>query len=161
MPTYPTKLAMSAWRAPSRSDVFDVAGVLGILLIVVSLPLISIYATWSDRQAMRTAWNIPGPSCPVVAAPISSPLERRPLTVFQYGDVSFSRKFGHVSCVAPREGGLFQRTTYRVCQFTAPALIGVTTAERTVFYAPGVGRRATVAVRGDTPSCVLGGWFEG
>jgi hypothetical protein len=66
-----------------------------------------------------------------------------------------------LSCVAPREGGLFTRTTYRVCQFSAPALIGVTTAERTVFYAPGVGRRATVAVRGGTPSCVLGGWFAG
>jgi len=146
---------------PVRRERFEVAGVLGVLAVVVSLPLIGIYATWSDQRAMRRAWNISGPSCPVAALPPPSGSERRPLAVFDYGDVSFSRKFGHVSCVAPREGGLFTRTTYRVCQFSAPALIGVTTAERTVFYAPGVGRRATVAVRGGTPSCVVGGWFAG
>ena len=151
MPTHP----------PARRERFEVAGVLGVLAIVVSLPLIGVYATWSDQRAMRAAWNISGPPCPLAAAPTSSPSERRPLNVFEYGDVSFSRKFGHVSCVAPSEGPLFQRTTYRVCQFTAPALIGVTAAERTVFYAPGVGRRATVAVRGGPPSCVLGGWFAG
>ena len=146
---------------PARRELLEIAGVLGVLAIVVSLPLIGVYATWSDRRAMRTAWNIDGPSCPVAAAPTPSASERRPLKVFEYGGASFSRKFGHVSCVAPREGGLFTRTTYRVCQFSAPALIGVTTAERTVFYAPGVGRRATVAVRGGTPSCVIGGWFAG
>lgn len=146
---------------PVRRELIEVAGVLGVLAVVVSLPLIGVYATWSDRRAMRAAWNVAGPSCPVVAAPTPSLSERRPLKVFEYGGASFSRKFGHVSCVAPSEGGPFSRTTYRVCQFTAPALIGVTTAERTVFYAPGVGRRATVAVRGGTPSCVLGGWYSG
>lgn len=146
---------------PVRRERFEVAGVLGVLAIVVSLPLLGIYATWSDQRAMRKAWNISGPACPVAAGPPPSGSERRPLTVFDYGDVSFSRKFGHVSCVAPSEGGPFARTTYRVCQFTGPALIGVTTAERTVFYAPGVGRRATVVVRGGTPSCVVGGWFAG
>lgn len=146
---------------PVRRERFEVAGVLGVLAVVVSLPLIGIYATWSDQRAMRRAWDISGASCPIAATPTLSPSERWPLEVFHYGDISFSRRFGHVSCVAPREGPPFQRTTYRVCQFSAPALIGVTTAERTVFYAPGVGRRATVAVRGGTPSCVLGGWFAG
>ena len=146
---------------PARRELLEIAGVLGVLAIVVSLPLIGVYATWSDRRAMRTAWNIDGPSCPVAAAPTPSASERRPLKVFEYGGASFSRKFGHVSCVAPREGGLFTRTTYRVCQFTAPALIGVVTADRTVFYATGVGRKATVTVRGGEPSCVIGGWFAG
>lgn len=145
----------------ARRERFEVAGVLGVLAVVVSLPLIGIYATWSDQRAMRRAWDISGASCPVAAAPTSPLSERHPLKVFEYGDISFSRRFGHVSCVAPGEGGPFGRTTYRVCQFTAPALIGVVTANRTVFYATGVGRKATVTVRGGEPSCVIGGWFAG
>ncbi len=136
-------------------------GMVALLLLVVSIPLTSIYTTWADRRAMRSEWAIEGPPCPVVAPPDVTKLERRPLKVFQYGGASFSRRFGHVSCVSPSEGLLLERTIYRVCQFTAPALVGVKTGEDTVFFSTGVGRKVTVTVRGGEPSCVLGGWFAG
>ena len=136
-------------------------GMVGLLLLVVSIPLSSIYATWADQRAMRSEWAIEGPPCPVVAPPDSAKLERRPLKVFQYGGASFSRRFGHVSCVSPSDGVFSERVTYRVCQFTAPALVGVTTGKNTTFFATGVGRTATVTVRSGEPSCVLGGWFAG
>lgn len=136
-------------------------GMIALLLFVVSIPLTSIYAAWADRRAMRSEWTIEGQPCPVVAPPDPAKLERRPLKVFQYGGVSFSRRFGHVSCVSPSEGLLSKRVTYRVCQFTAPALVGVSTGEDVTYFSTGVGRKATVTVRGGEPSCVIGGWFAG
>ena len=83
----------------------------------------------------------------------------KPAKVFDYGGIGFARHFGHVSCVAWREGGVFDPDIYRVCQFNAPGAVTVTTREQTVRYQPGVGRRVTVSVRQGQPSCVMGGWF--
>jgi hypothetical protein len=133
---------------------------LGVLLVIVSVPLSAVYSTWSAQQAEKASWNIFGPPCPMAAPPSQSEAGRRPLKVFEYGGVSFARRFGHVSCVGLSEGGVFDpRSIYRVCQFSSPARLAVTTADKTVFYAPGVAQKATVTVRNGTPSCVLGGWF--
>ena len=149
-----------SWRR-GRLPGLPVVGMIAFLMLVVSVPLTSIYATWADRRAMRSEWAIEGPPCPVVAPPDPAKFERQPLKVFQYGGVSFLRRFGHVSCVSPSEGVLSQRATYRVCQFTAPALVGVNAGENTTYFSTGVGRKATVTVRGGEPSCIIGGWFAG
>jgi hypothetical protein len=44
---------------------------------------------------------------------------------------------------------------YPVCQFTAGALIVVTTDKSDTYFAPGVGHPATVAVPPAGPTCVL------
>lgn len=137
-------------------------GLAAFLLIVMSIPASVLYASWSSQRAEKSAWDIAGPPCPVSASPAAPSAGPRALKYeFDYGGVTFARRFGHVSCVAPRVHELLNRGFYRVCQFSGPATISVTTERRTVVFKPGVGRRATVTVRDGEPSCVLGGWFRG
>jgi hypothetical protein len=145
-------------RGPRAAEHLQEIGLVGVLLMVISVPLSEMYLTWADRQAMKVAWNIVGPACPVATLSLLK-AGTRPLKVFEYGGVSFARKSGHVSCVAMAEGGVLDPSLYRVCQFSSPGRIGVTTAGQTVVFAPGVGHRATVTVRDGVASCVIGGWF--
>lgn len=40
-------------------------GLVGFLLLVVSIPACVAYAELAERRAMRAAWAIMGPACPV------------------------------------------------------------------------------------------------
>lgn len=133
------------------------AGLALFLLLVVSIPIATMYAGWAAQEALKASWDIKGPPCPIAAEP--SPQESRTPKAFDYGDVHFARRFGHVSCIAATEGGPLRPEIYRVCQFTGPGTLAVATAGRTIVFEPGVGRTATVKVEGGAPSCVLGGWF--
>ncbi len=150
-----------AQRHPLRdSTAGQVANLAGLMLVVVSVPALMIYETWSEQEAMRKAWNIAGPACPVVEASPAVFGAKGPKT-FEYGAVRFDRRYGHASCVAPPTEGLVSENIYRVCQFSAPSALAVTTEGRTVTYKPGTARRATVTVRDGQVSCVVGGWFSG
>ena len=137
------------------------AAALGLLLLgVMAIPGYLLAETWVGQRQMKASWAIEGPPCPVVDAPSPNVVGRRPPKTFTYGDIDFTRQFGHVSCVAIREPGFMNRESYRVCQFNAPAMVAVATPDgRKVIYQPGVARRATVTVRHGRPSCVIGGWF--
>ena len=142
------------------SRVGQVVNLAGLMFVIVSIPALTIYETWSEQAAMRRAWDIAGPACPVVEA---SPtlFGAKGSKAFEYGEIRFERRFGHVSCVAPSKRGMVGGEVYRVCQFSAPAALAVTTEGRTSLYKTGVGRRATVTVRDGQVSCVVGGWFSG
>ncbi|WP_312166576.1 hypothetical protein [Phenylobacterium sp.] len=138
----------------------QVVNLAGLMLVVVSIPAFLLYETWSEQDAMRRAWDIAGPACPVVE---TSPVvfgAKGPKT-FEYGAVRFDRRYGHASCVAPPVRGIVSEQVYRVCQFSAPSALAVTTEGRTITYRPGTARRATVTVRDGQVSCVVGGWFAG
>jgi hypothetical protein len=49
---------------------------------------------------------------------------------------------------------------YRVCQFSGPETVRVTSGHETVAFKPGVGRTVTVKVRGSHVTCVVAGWFK-
>jgi hypothetical protein len=134
------------------------AGMVGVLLLVASIPALAVRQTWTSQQALRAAWNIAGPPCPPLtpAGSLSAWFPRE----FTYEGVSFERRFGHVMCVAPPKTGFINPEVYSVCQFTGPDTIRVTTAGKAVAFKPGVGQPATVTVRGGRVSCVLGGWFR-
>ena len=131
------------------------AGLALFVLLVVSIPMATMYSGWSARQTLKANWDIEGPPCPVDAEPLLTNAPK----AFDYGDVRFARRFGHVSCIAASDGGLVKPEIYRVCQFTGPGTIIVGTQGRTVVFKPGVGRTATVRVDSSQISCVLGGWF--
>ena len=118
------------------------AGLALFVLLVVSIPMATMYSGWSARQTLKANWDIEGPPCPVDAGPLLTNAPK----AFDYGDVRFARRFGHVSCIAASDGGLVTPEIYRVCQFTGPGTIIVGTQGRTVVFKPGVGRTATVRV---------------
>ena len=146
-------------------DRLQLAGMLGVMALVASVPLVDIYRTWAGARAEKAAWDgITGPACPVVdALPARLPGSRmRPPMVFTYGDATFARQHGHASCAGFREaaGLTDEPRVYRICQFNAPSVLTVTTARGTTIFRPGPVRRTTVTVRDGVATCVLGGWFR-
>ena len=84
-------------------------------------------------------------------------LRRRPLRyTFQYGGVSFARRFGHADC---RMISLYEPgggDGYPACRFTGPAVLRVTAAGGPPrIFDVGVGRPAAVFVRDGQPHCRL------
>lgn len=148
-----------AWKA-SRRDVFlQHAGLGGILLLLVTVPAIDVYRTWSGLRAERQAWNIKGPPCPAVPEASLAVVGRKPPKTFTYNKVSFTRHLGDVSCSAFREDGFMSPENYSVCQFSGPGAVTVEGAVRKVTFQPGPGKRTTVTVRHGEASCVMAGWF--
>lgn len=138
----------------------QVGGLAGLLVMLMIIPGLVVYEAWASHQAMKPAWTIAGPACPVVARPLRSVVGSKPPKAFAYGGVGFARHFGHASCVAWREGGMFSREIRRVCQFNAPGEVTVAVGGRTVSYQSGVAQPATVTIAHGQPSCIMGGWFR-
>lgn len=78
---------------------------------------------------------------------------------FISNDIRYERRYGHVECsvIAAADNGT---AFVPVCQFTGPALLTVTTAKGTFYFAPGVGKPATVSTRDGVPSCALASNFK-
>jgi hypothetical protein len=154
---HPLELRISLLAQPTRLDAMS-----GQVLVAMTAFVVAI-AAWATQPPITQAPDLvlemlrEGPPCPV-ATPVPGVTMRLPRAV-DYQGVRFARRFGDVSCVSMEDGGVFDRKLYRVCQFGSPGRIGVTTADRTVFFAPGPGQRATVKVHDGELSCVLGGWF--
>jgi hypothetical protein len=151
--------APSLWRkliAP-----LPAVGMVGVLLLVASIPAYAVYQTWATQRGVRIAWDIVGPPCPPVAEPSRASFGRLGARVFTYEGVQFERRFGHASCVALLEKGFMNGEFYRVCQFSGPETVRVTTGHDTVAFRPGVGRTVTVKVRHGHVTCVVAGWFKG
>lgn len=142
-----------------RRDRLQTLALGGLLLMLLSIPAYIVLETLLGEQAMRRAWTITGPPCPVVKRPDWIVVGSKPPKAFAYGGIGFARHFGHASCVSWREGGMFDPDIFRVCQFNAPGAVTVAVGGRTTTYQPGVGHRATVSIRRGQPSCAMGGWF--
>jgi hypothetical protein len=161
---------MTAFPAPERAETrslwrrllapLPAIGMVGVLLLVASIPTYAVYQTWATQRGVRIAWNIVGPPCPVLAKPSDAAFGRLGAKVFTYEGVQFERRFGHASCVAPLETGFMNGAFYRVCQFSGPETVRVTTAHEAVAFKPGVGRTVTVKVRQEHVTCVVAGWFK-
>jgi hypothetical protein len=131
-----------------------------VLLAVVSIPSALVISNWVEMRQARVAWAITGPPCPQLALGTPIFTARRQPQEFDYGGVHYARQYGHVSCVGFREDGVFNRAVYRVCQFSGPMTLAITSGRDQLAFRPGVGRRATVVTRGGKTSCVVGGWFS-
>lgn len=136
------------------------AGVLGVLAILLAVPALIVAESSFDHWAAKRDWTIAGPPCPVVERPARAVVGSKPARDFVFNGVTFRRHFGHVSCLAFREDGLFPTGHYSVCQFSGPGAVHVVRDGRTVVFQPGVGRNATVTVRRGRAACVVGGWFR-
>lgn len=115
-----------------------------------------------DREAALTRareFAIDGPPCRELTR---AQFEAAGLTAPKatlYENVTFHRRFGHLSCSALRYGAGWGQALYPVCQFTSPRALKVSTKAGDRYFDIAPGQPATVAVpRGDV-RCVLGGNF--
>jgi len=151
---------IQALRKPRRRDVFfQHAGLGGMMLLLVAVPVIDVYRTWAGLSAEKAAWAVQGPACPIVGAADPRVVGRKVPKTFTYNHIAFTRHLGDVSCSAFREEGFMNPDSYSVCQFSGPGAVTVEAGARKVTFQPGPGKRATVTVRDGQPSCVIGGWF--
>ena len=126
------------------------------LVIVVAFALDGLrhhkLSVAKDRE-----WTLSGAACPGSVAEVAPTQSGSKYREIEFGGNHFRRRFGHVACS-------YVETAFRpvpVCQFTAPGEMRVVTPRGIFNFAPGVGKKATVAVRSGVAQCVLSGNFEG
>ncbi len=139
-----------------------------IITVVVStaglaLAVAVFGSSWRFHQSEAVidakAWTISGPPCPsltrqgFLAAGLEAPHS------FDYDDVRFDRRFGHMSCAVIQDNGGKGPGSYPVCQFTSPAAIVVATRKGEFYFAPGIGQPATISAPHGQPVCVMNSKF--
>ena len=109
--------------------------------------------------ALAREWNIQGPPCPSLTR---SQFEAQGFKVrkgVEYAGVKVSREFGHLTCSQLRYGEGWGLASYVVCQFTSPNALRIETAKGTWYFAPGMGKPATISTPHDQARCVLASKF--
>ncbi|HUO22877.1 MAG TPA: hypothetical protein VMU59_10225 [Caulobacteraceae bacterium] len=123
------------------------------MALIAAGTLAGILAQRMARQAAEAPyWTLAGPACPTLTAAAARATPVGPS--FDYGDVDFARAYGDVSCTQRPYAGTLGLATYPVCEFTSPDVLKITVAGRAVYFRPGPGQPATVAVKRGVASCV-------
>ncbi|HEY3950002.1 hypothetical protein [Phenylobacterium sp.] len=154
-----TPIVVRKGRGQGTVSALQVVGAMTFILIAAMLPFATAFGTWAARQSLRREAVPPGPACPRVAKLSIAAMGAKPPKPFDYKGSHFAFQIGDVSCdAAPL--GWFGKQTFAACHFDAPGGIVVTTGGRTTIFEPGVGHSATVAVRPEGTTCVIGGEYR-
>jgi hypothetical protein len=107
------------------------------------------------RIADAKAWAIEGPPCPRITEAAFLDGSRKPIRKFDYEEVAFLRRDGHVDCAPIYDGGGRSTRFHAVCQFTNPESLQVRTQKGDWAFRPGPGRPATVSTADGEARCVM------
>lgn len=136
-----------------------VAGVALTALIGGAVEIHLAMLKTAANAAAASEWEVEGPPCPRFTAQQFARQGLSAPKVFGYDDLVIGRAVGHVSCGAAGDDHGRARSTHPVCEFTGPAALRVKTPKGEFFFAPGVGRPATVSVEHGVSRCVLASHF--
>ncbi len=107
------------------------------------------------RVADVKAWDIQGPPCPAISREQFLVHGQRGPRGFTYENVTFMRRFGHVTCAPIYEDAGRGRRFHPACQFTSPGDLMIRTKAGEWYYRIGPGRPATVFTSREGVRCVL------
>jgi hypothetical protein len=107
------------------------------------------------RIADAEAWDIQGPPCPAITRDQFLVRGQRGPHGFTYEDVTFMRRFGHVTCAPIYEDGGRGRRFHPACQFTSPGDLMIRMRAGDWYFHVGPGRPATVFTSAKGVRCVL------
>jgi len=118
---------------------------------------------WFTRQAqavaqsrsLTAAFDIKGDPCPALTHEAYLAQGVAPRMAFEFQKVKFARRFGHADCAVVDYRDAGGGGGHPVCQFTGPALLVITSEGTESYFAPGIGRPATVSVEHGQAHCVL------
>jgi hypothetical protein len=102
---------------------------------------------------------VDGPPCPEITRAEFEAQRLKRFKATLYEGVVFGRQFGHMDCSTLRYGGGWSTAVYPACQFTGPGLLSVKTDKGEWFYAPGVGKPASVGAPHGKALCVMASNF--
>ena len=150
---------------PARNRAAPIWAVALIIGALVTLTIVGglMGYDWFTRQSqavaqsrtLTAAFDIRGAPCPTLAHADYLAQGLQPRTTFEFQNVKFGRRFGHADCAVVAYRDASGAGGHPVCQFTAPALLVITTGGVESYFAPGVGVPATVSVENGQARCVL------
>jgi hypothetical protein len=146
-------------RRPVRRRAITL-GAIALLVIAALAVLAFIIQDRATRMAEARAWTVSGPPCPQ-GRPAALVADGESVSqVMDFDGVRFARVHGAVRCAEigydeGRSGSLFP-----VCEFDHPGAVSVATARGVTVFVPPSLQAATIQVRHDTPSCVVGSNME-
>lgn len=128
------------------------AVVVGVIVLAVGSHLrrATIIA---DSTASLPAGALEGEPCAVLTKDEYVARGAKAQHAFITNDIRYERRYGHADCSIVKGGG--GNDFVPVCQFSGPAQLVVTTGKGAFYFAPGVGRPATVATHDGVPTCVI------
>jgi hypothetical protein len=141
---------------------FGLAHVIGAVVVATAAIGMIAYQVVRDRGAhiaTARAWDIQGPPCPQLSATEWSAKHLKAPKVFDYDGTTLGRWSGDASCSDVKDKGGTGFGTDKICQFTNPTVLTVTSPAGTFYYEPGVSQPATLSVHKDIPRCVLASKF--
>ena len=147
-------MAKKKWTI-ARAFPLMLMGAVGVGVIVLAVGNHLRRATIIEQStANLPAGAMEGEPCAVMTKAEYEARGAKAAHAFITNDIRYERRYGHADCSivkAAAAGNDF----VPVCQFSGPAQVVVTTDKGAFYFAPGVGRPATVATRDGVPTCVI------
>ena len=147
-------MAKKKWTI-ARAFPLMLMGAVGVGVIVLAVGNHLRRATIIEQStANLPAGAMEGEPCAVMTKAEYEARGAKAAHAFITHDIRYERRYGHADCSIVKAGGA-GNDFVPVCQFSGPAQVVVTTDKGAFYFAPGVGRPATVATRDGVPTCVI------
>lgn len=147
-------MAKKKWTI-ARAFPLMLIGAVGVGVIVLAVGNHLRRATIIEQStASLPAGALEGEPCAVMTKAEYEARGAKAVHAFITNDIRYERRYGHAACSIVKAGGA-GNDFVPVCQFSGPAQVVVTTDKGAFYFAPGVGRPATVATRDGVPTCVI------
>ena len=147
-------MAKKKWTI-ARAFPLMLIGAVGVGVIVLAVGNHLRRATIIEQStASLPAGALEGEPCAVMTKAEYEARGAKAAHAFITNDIRYERRYGHADCSIVKAGGA-GNDFVPVCQFSGPAQVVVTTDKGAFYFAPGVGRPATVATRDGMPTCVI------
>ena len=147
-------MAKKKWTI-ARAFPLMLMGAVGVGVIVLAVGNHLRRATIIEQStANLPAGAMEGEPCAVMTKAEYEARGAKAAHAFITNDIRYERRYGHADCSIVKAGGA-GNDFVPVCQFSGPAQVVVTTDKGAFYFAPGVGRPATVATRDGVPTCVI------
>jgi hypothetical protein len=157
MPTKPA--GARDFAAIRRYGLAHVIGAAVVLTAGIGLVTFQFMRDRDSHIATAKAWDIQGPPCPALTAAEFGAKRYTALKTFDYDGTAIGRTAGDASCSDVRDAGGKGLGTDKVCQFTSPATLTVTSKAGSWFFVPGAGQPASLIIHRDMPRCVMASNF--
>lgn len=132
-----------------------------VLVLTLGVGLVTWNAVRGRKADVATAqaWDIKGPPCTPLTLEQWNARRLKVRQVTNYDGRMIGRWSGDVSCSDVKDKGGEGFATDRICQFTNPTTLAVTTPAGAFYFDTGTGQPATLAIHKDQPKCVLASKF--
>ncbi len=132
-----------------------------VLVLTLGVGLVTWNAVRGRKVDVATAqaWDIKGPPCAQLTLEQWNAKHLKVRDVTNYDGRMIGRWSGDVSCSDVKDSGGAGFGTDRICQFTNPTALAVTTPAGAFYFETGTGQPATLSLHQDKPKCVLASKF--